>query len=286
MSKGRKVGTIAMTKTKGPHHDKLIRRKWQGTSLPPFLMSLLVSPHIIVPRKPLSTFRASKWLFPPMTPEMTLQIKIPRKALVADGTRPRRVLHLPPIQRRERVTQITLIWVKRPHVLLKRVVRRKSKPIRVAVLHRTMKRSLVAVDMVVAYFCILESFVEVETEQLRAPIRAVPIIHGYVDAGVFRAQIFEEPAVTRQCFTERYDADVIARGEVFSLLGADVVPDPEQTLVKRVSLKELAVPTRLFQNVVCRKACWIEPDEVFDYSSNFFMLRSRVEDLWIWFSNE
>jgi hypothetical protein len=61
------------------------------------------------------------------------------------------------------------------------------------------------------------------------------------------------------------------------LLGADVVPDPEQVLIKMVVPEKFAVASGLVKNVVGWKAFFIESNEVFQFLGNFFLQWSRAE---------
>ena len=94
-----------------------------------------------------------------MIPNMTPEMKVARESLVTHRALPRRFSR-DYTRRRERVRLVTDLGVKRPHMLLQIFARCKAELGDRTVWGSTVKRAVVAVDMHVAAFGVLEAFVE------------------------------------------------------------------------------------------------------------------------------
>lgn len=123
-------------------------------------------PTIISPRKGLPTLRASMRTLPSMAQNMISLVKRPRKQLPAQVTWPfRRSRWF--CDERESALLVLNFRVKKPSVFVQIFVRDEAEFRDRAVGERTVEGPVVAADVVVAAFGVLEAFVEVETGYLR-----------------------------------------------------------------------------------------------------------------------
>jgi len=97
-----------------------------------------------------------------MVPNMTLEMKVARESLVTQMAPPWR-LSRHCTRPRKRVRLVTDLRVKRPHMVLQIFARRKAELSDGTVRGSAVKRAVVAVDVRVAAFGVLEAFVEIKT---------------------------------------------------------------------------------------------------------------------------
>ena len=194
-------------------------------------MDFFVSSAIIYTRESSSTFRASIWTLALMVPNVTPEMKGAREFLVTQMALPRR-LSRHYSRRRERVCLVTDLGMERPHVLLQILARREAELGDGTVRGSAVKRAVVAVDMRIAAFGVLEAFVEIKTGYFGAPkslfaVEATEISPFFGVIGVRGGEVFYEFPVASESFAQSLDADIISCFKAFVLMPVYVAPYEE-----------------------------------------------------------